>query len=268
MLSKFEKYCIFHQLIGQVFLLSAKLSRSIRLIGWITVMVNVVLNISSAVKLFRHIYIQLKDSNVFHGLFSSTTIIPILFATFANIYSPNRIQEICNAFGCILRDVETKFKVIGVQRMFFNTFKKNMGWILLSFLILLIPYGVSFPLNTAGSNDVVYLVLNFQKDCLVLQCIFYADFIRLMLKVLGVYLINMAQSRQLNYNQKKKMLLKLKWMHLNLWEVMKCVNEHHGWTLIAIVFDAFVYILRMIFLEFLYLHSHDTSTKNMTRNYL
>lgn len=254
-------------MIGQVFLMSAKLSRPVRLVGWIVAMINVVFNIVSAIELFRHIGIQFKDSNVFHGLFSSTTIIPILFAAFANIYSPNRIQQICDAFGCILRDVETKFNVLGAQRLFYNTYNRKMAWIMLSFLILLLPYGVAFPSNTATTMHIVYIVLNFQKDCLVLQCVFYADFIKLILRVLGVHMAKVAKSRQLDCQQKRKMLLKLKWMHLNLWEVMKCVNEHHGWTLIAIIFDAFIYILRMIFLQFLYLNSLDTSTNNLTRKY-
>lgn len=268
MLSKFEKYCIFHQLIGQAFLISSKLSRSLRLFRWIIFSLNIVFTVLCTKELFHHIGSQFKESNFFHGIFASATVVPILFAMLANIHSPNRIQSICDALIAVLKDLELKFNLTGVQRTFLKVYNKKIAWILFSVIILLISHGLILPKNVSRTIDIVYIVLDFQKDCLILQCVFYMDLIKLILKVLGVHMIKVTKNQKLNAHQKAHILSKLKWIHLSLWEIMKCINDHYGWTLITILFDAFINILRMIYLQFLYFHSPDRLLLHVTRKYL
>lgn len=272
MLSKFEKYCIFHQLIGQTFLLSNKFTKSMRVLGWFIFLLNITITILCTKELSHHVSTQFKASNFFVSMFASVTIFPILFAMLANIRSPHRNQLICDALLEVLKDVEVKFHLTNVQRVFWRLYNKKIAWIFASFSIYAMSRIFIVPKHISRPLDIAYCVLNFQIDCLILQCVFYADSIKLILNVLGRHIIKVMRSRKLNVNQKMHILTKLKWMHLSLWEIMKCINAHFGWTLIAILFDAFTNLLRMIYLQFMDFHNftmsaHDYSKLHITRKY-
>lgn len=254
-LGKFKKYFIFYLLIGQISFYPCKSSKCARYLGWFIQFIYSLVIIICSSTLLRHSLQEFKETFNFYGFLASTILIPSVASAISNIFSPDGIKHIINSIMCVLKEVETKFKSLNsfdIQLHFIRAYNRKIIIIFLNCSVYGLFRALFLPSYLSRNLNVSITLLYFYKDCIILHFIFYVELLTSILKLLSIRLANLSKSKKLNQHQIIVILMKITSIHSCIWNIIKMVNNHFGWTLIMILSEALIDSVRMIYWIFWY----------------
>lgn len=245
---------------------SCKCYKQSKFLQRVFTLITLLANIVFVHILFEHLAFEMAEFKTVFGIYGGLVLIPFSIACIPNILAPRRILDILDTMYQIVSANELVLNMSNSEYNFHKTINRTLIQAVFSFFIAVALRWVETPFYSTNSLSGFVLSLDFYRHYLIVYMAYLIELVKHILGLSSVRMLDHSKARKLNEHQMIQALSKIRLIHLEIWEIVKQINGHFGWTFIAIFFESFINSSRSIYKVIVYFYA-DGSRHMVLRKY-
>lgn len=265
---KMKPDIIYHHRIAKLLFILCKFTNRSKFRQYALSLINLLILLACIDVFVDHLVLEQAKYKTVFGLYSVLILGPALSVFISNLISPYGTTEILNSIDTVFMSNELRQGKESIEHTFTRTITWHIINITLSFIVLIVSRWIDRPFYSMNNSlSFVVIFLNFCKNVTILQCVYLIEMSKMILELLSLRMLEHSQIKKLNEHQMMQVLIKLKRIHLSVWEILNRINKHYGSTFIVIFAEAYINASRALYILFIYFYDFEGSHHVVLRNY-